>query len=74
MGSILDAIEEWFRGLLVSGIMNNLTNTFDSVNNQVGQIAHDVGQTPANFSPAMTLSRKSSSFSFTTIAAASLLG
>jgi len=51
--SILQSIEDWFRGLLVSGIMNNLTNTFDSVNNQVGQIASEVGQTPANFSPAI---------------------
>ena len=33
--------------------MNNLTNTFDSVNNQVGQIATEVGQTPSNFSPAI---------------------
>ena len=33
--------------------MNNLTNTFDSVNNQVGQIAAEVGQTPSNFSPAI---------------------
>jgi hypothetical protein len=51
--SILQSIEDWFRGLLVSGIMNNLTNTFDSVNNQVGQIASEVGQTPANFSPVI---------------------
>jgi len=51
--SILQSIEDWFRGLLVSGIMENLTNTFDSVNNQVGQIATEVGQTPANFSPAV---------------------
>ena len=53
MDSILQSIEDWFRGLLVSGIMDNLTNTFDSVNNQVGQIAAEVGQTPANFSPAI---------------------
>jgi len=51
--SILQSIEDWFRGLLVSGIMDNLTSTFDSVNNQVGQIATEVGQTPANFSPAV---------------------
>jgi hypothetical protein len=51
--SILQSIEDWFRELLVSGIMNNLTNTFDSVNNQVGQIATEVGRTPANFSPAV---------------------
>lgn len=53
MDSILQSIEDWFRGLLVSGIMNNISNTFDSVNNQVGQIATEVGQTPANFSPAI---------------------
>lgn len=53
MDSILQSIEDWFRGLLVSGIMNNLTNTFDSVNNQVGQVASEVGQTPANVSPAI---------------------
>ena len=53
MDSILQSIEDWFRGLLVSGIMSNLSNTFESVNNQVGQIATEVGQTPANFSPAV---------------------
>jgi hypothetical protein len=53
VGSILQAIEDWFRGLLVSGIMGNLSNTFDSVNDQVGQIAAEVGRTPANFSPAI---------------------
>ena len=46
MDSILQSIEDWFRELLVSGIMNNLSNTFDSINNQVGQ-------TPANFSPVV---------------------
>ena len=53
MDSILQSIEDWSRGLLVSGIMDNLSNTFESVNNQVGQIATEVGQTPANFSPAV---------------------
>ncbi|MCR5511422.1 MAG: hypothetical protein K6F54_10805 [Lachnospiraceae bacterium] len=53
MGSILEAIEDWIRGLLVSGIMGNLTSIFDSVNNQVGQIATEVGRTPASFSPAV---------------------
>ena len=53
MDSILQSIEDWFRGLLVSGIMDNLSNTFESVNNQVGQIATEVGQAPANFSPAV---------------------
>jgi len=51
--SIIESIEEWLRGLLVSGIMNNLNNTFNSVNTQVGEIATEVGTTPASFSPAV---------------------
>lgn len=39
--------------MLVSGIMDNLTNTFSSVNDQVGQIAADVGRTPSSFLPAV---------------------
>ncbi|SHN48461.1 hypothetical protein SAMN02745247_00041 [Butyrivibrio hungatei DSM 14810] len=53
MDSIIESIEEWLRGLLVSGIMNNLNNTFNSVNTQVGEIATEVGTTPASFSPAV---------------------
>ena len=44
---------EWLKELLVTGIMGNLTNTFDSVNAQVGQIATEVGMTPSTFSPAI---------------------
>lgn len=53
MQSIIDSIVEWFTEILVTGIMGNLTNTFDSVNQQVGQIATEVGQTPSAFSPAI---------------------
>ena len=53
MQSIIDSIVEWLKGLLVTGIMGNLTNTFDSVNAQVGQIATEVGMTPSTFSPAI---------------------
>ena len=53
MDSVIQAITDWLKELLVSGIMGNLTNTFTSVNDQVGQIASDVGQTPSNFSPAI---------------------
>lgn len=53
MDSILQSIEDWFRELLVSGIMDNISNTFQSVNDQVGAIATEVGTTPANFSPAI---------------------
>lgn len=37
--------------MLVKGIMGNLSGMFESVNNQVGEIATSVGTTPANFSP-----------------------
>lgn len=53
MDSIIQSITDWIKDLLVSGIMDNLTNTFTSVNNQVGQIASDVGQTPQQFMPAI---------------------
>ena len=53
MDTILEAIEDWFRGLLVSGIMTNLTGTFNSVNDQVASITTEVGETPAQFSPAI---------------------
>ena len=53
MQSILDQITDWLKELLVSGIMGNLTGMFDSVNQQVGEIAGDVGMTPANFSPGV---------------------
>ena len=53
MDSIIQAITDWLKDMLVSGIMNNLTNTFSSVNDQVGQIASDVAQTPSSFMPAI---------------------
>ena len=53
MQSILDQITEWLKEMLVSGIMGNLSGMFDSVNQQVGEIAGDVGMTPASFSPAV---------------------
>ena len=53
MQSILDQITEWLKEMLISGITGNLTGMFDSVNQQVDQIAGDVGMTPASFSPAV---------------------
>lgn len=53
MDSILQQITDWLKEMLVSGIMDNLTNTFDSVNNEVGQIAADVAMTPSSFMPAV---------------------
>ena len=53
MQSILEQITDWLKSMIISGIMGNLLGMFDSVNQQVGQIAGDVGTTPANFSPAV---------------------
>ena len=53
MDSVLEQIGEWLKELLVSAIMNQLTGLFDSVNTQVGDIATQVGTTPANFAPGV---------------------
>ena len=47
MQSIFDAITEWLKALLVEGIMENLGGLFMGVNEQVGEIAAQVGMTPA---------------------------
>ncbi len=53
MNSILDQITDWLKTMLVTGIMDNLSGMFDSVNTQVGDIATQVGTTPADFSPGV---------------------
>lgn len=53
MDSILEQITDWLKEMLVNAIMSNLSGMFDSVNQQVGEIATDVGMTPANFSPGI---------------------
>ena len=46
MDFLLDALTNWLKEMLVGGIMGNLSGMFDSVNQQVGDIATQVGQTP----------------------------
>ena len=53
MDSIIQQITDWLKEVLVSAIMGNLSGLFESVNSQVGEIASDVGMTPANFSPGV---------------------
>ena len=53
MESILQQIQDWLKEMLISGIMNNLSGLFDSVNDQVGDIATKVGTSPASFSPGV---------------------
>ena len=47
MGILTDWITDWLKGLLIDGIMGNLEGLFDTVNTQVGEIAVQVGTTPA---------------------------
>lgn len=53
MDSILQQITDWLKGMLVEAIMGNLSGMFESVNNQVGEIATSVGMTPSAFSPGV---------------------
>ena len=46
MDFLWDAIEEWLKELLVSGIISNLSGLFDGVNDKVSDIATQVGTTP----------------------------
>lgn len=53
MDSIFQQISDWLREMLIAGIMDNLSGLFDSVNDQVGDIASQVGTTPADFLPGV---------------------
>ena len=46
MQSIFEAINEWLKELLIGAINGNLSNMFGDVNDKVGTIATQVGQTP----------------------------
>ena len=46
MNFIWDKITEWLKGLLVGGIVSNLSGLFDSINTRVSDVAATVGTTP----------------------------
>ena len=47
MGILTDWLTDWLKEILIEGIMGNLTGLFDTVNTRVGEIAVQVGATPA---------------------------
>ena len=49
MRILTDWITEWLRGLLIDGIMGNLEGLFTNLNNRVGEIAVEVGTSPATW-------------------------
>ena len=46
MDFLWNKLTEWLKEMLVGGVMGNLSNLFDSVNEQVSEIAGTVGTTP----------------------------
>ena len=47
MLNILDIITDWIKGILRDCIMGNLDGMFDQINSEVGEVAANVGMTPA---------------------------
>lgn len=47
MGFLTDWLTDWLKSLLIEGILGNLSGLFDTVNARVGEIAGEVGTTPA---------------------------
>ena len=56
MDVLLDALTDWRKEMLVGGIMSNLSGMFDSVNQQVADIATQVGQTPQGWNGSISVS------------------
>lgn len=46
MNFIWDKITEWLKGLLVGGIVSNLSGLFDNINTRVADVASTVGKAP----------------------------
>ena len=53
MDFLTDWITNWLKGVLIDGIMGSLSGLFDNVNNQVGEIANQVGTSPAAWNPGV---------------------
>lgn len=53
MESLKEKLFEWLKELLISGIMNNLDNTFSNLNGQVADTAGQLATSPASFQPAV---------------------
>lgn len=53
MDALKQKLFEWLRELLVSGIMDNLSTTFNAMNDKVGSIAGQLATSPADFQPGV---------------------
>ena len=50
---IVESISNWIKGGMVDAIMSKVTDLFTSVNNQIGDVAVNVGQTPSAWNPGI---------------------
>lgn len=53
MESLLGQLTEYLKGILVSGIMDNLTSTFNNLNSKLGEVTSNLAQSPADFQPSV---------------------
>lgn len=53
MESLLEKLTEYLKGILVSGIMDNLTSTFNSLNSKLGEVTSNLAQSPVDFQPSV---------------------
>ena len=53
MESLLEKLTDWLKDMLVGGIMDNLTSTFSTLNQKIGEVTAQVAQTPDQFQPTV---------------------
>ena len=53
MESLLEQLTEYLKGILVSGIMDNLTSTFNNLNSKLGEVTSNLAQSPSDFQPSV---------------------
>lgn len=53
MNSLLEKLTDWLKGMLVGGIMDNLTSTFTTLNQKIGEVTTQVAQRPDQFQPTV---------------------
>ena len=53
MESLLEKLTDWLKDMLVGGIMDNLTSTFSTLNQKIGEVTAQVAQTPEQFQPTV---------------------
>lgn len=53
MDILLEKIFEWIRQGFIEAIMGNFSGMYDTINQRVGDIAGQVGQTPGDFEPGV---------------------